>query len=115
MIAICILFESGKRSKLKQSYILSKTEEKKNLQISELLRLFDDGLIIFDQNHNIQYKNEIVNKIINLESNSLIDELKKKKFQDGRLIFDSINIIKFDSNLNSISLGISEIHEFLYE
>ena len=37
------------------------------------------------------------------------------KFQDGRLIFDSINNIKFDSNLNSLSLGIAEIHEFLYE
>ena len=115
MITICMLFEKGKRCKLKESYILSKTEEKSSLQISELLRLFQDGLIIIDLYYNIQYKNETANKIIKAGTSSFIDELKKKKFQDGRLIFDAIHNIKIDSNKDSISLGIAENNEFLYE
>ena len=85
------------------------------MQISELLRLFQDGLIIIDQNYSIQYKNETANNIIKAESHNFIDELKKMKFQDGRLIFDTIHNIEIDPNLNSISLGIAENNEFLYE
>ena len=101
MICICTVVEKGKRGKLKESYMLSKIEEKKSLQISELLRLFHDGLIIIDQKYNIQYKNETANNIIKAESHNFIDELKKMKFQDGRLIFDTIHNIEIDSNLNS--------------
>ena len=115
MVCICTLYEKGKRSQLKFAYHLSKTEEKKNLQISELLRLFQDGLIIINQSYNIQYKNETAHKLIKNGSDSFMDELKTKKFQDGRLIFECIHNIKFDSNQSSISLGIAELNDLLYE
>ena len=115
MICTCALYEKGKRAKLKESYILSKIEEKKSSQISELLRLFQDGLIIIDQNYNIQYKNDTANRIIKTCCNSITDEFKNMKFQDGRLIFDAIHNIKFNTNNDSISLGVVENNEFLYE
>ena len=63
------------------------------MQISELLRLFQDGLIIIDQNNIIQYKNETAQKIIKSGSYNLEDELKDMKLQDGRLIFECIMFI----------------------
>ena len=115
MICVFIVFEKGKRTKLKYSYFLSKIEEKNNMQISELLRLFQDGLIIIDNNYNIQYKNETANKLIETNPDNFIDELKKMKFQDGRLIFESIHNVRFDLNQVSISLGVAERNEVLYE
>ena len=115
MICLCTIYEKGKRRKVKTTYLLLEAEEKKNLQISELLRLFQDGLIIIDQNYNIQYKNETAQKIIDTKSNSIIDELKKIKFQDGTSICECIHNISNDSNHRSISLGIAEINDLLHE
>ena len=115
MIFICLLFEKGKREKLKKSYLLSKTEENNNTQISELLRLFQDGLIIIDQKFNLQYNNETANKLIKRDNNSFMDELQIIKFQDGKLIIDALHSIQFESNHVSISLGIAEINNLLYE
>ena len=80
MTSICALFEKGKRFKLRESYFLLKKEEKSNLQISELLRLFQDGLIIVGKNYKIQYKNEKANKFIRFDSDNCLNDLKKIKF-----------------------------------
>ena len=115
IICMWIMFEQGKRTRLKHYHNLSKQEEQNALQISEILRLFQDGLIILNQNFIIQYKNETANTLINTEPDNFINELKTIKFQDQRLVFESIKNIKFEAKQVSISLGIAERNNLLYE
>ena len=115
MTSICALFEKGKRLRLRESYLLSKKEEKSNLQISELLRLFQDELIIIDKNYEIQYKNEKANKCIRFDSDNCLNDLKIIKFLDGRCAFEVIQSLESIKNQNHISLGITEINQLLYE
>ena len=115
MTSICMLFEKAKRLKLRESYFLSKKEEKSNLQISELLRLFQDRLIIIDKNYKIQYKNEKASKFIKIDSDNCLNDLKIIKFLDGRCVFEVIQNLESIKNQNHISLGITEINQLLYE
>ena len=115
LIFICTLYEEGKRSQLQRNYYLTKTVEKSNLQISELLRLFQDGLIIIDEKFEVQYKNEKANILIKNESDVFEDQLRLVKFQDGRLLFDVFHKIEITSNQSSPSLGITKINSSLYE
>ena len=115
LICIFTLYEEGKRSQLQRSYYLTKTIEKNSLQISELLRLFQEGLIIIDEKFEVQYKNEKADALVKNESNNFEDQLRLIKFSDEKLLFDAFHKISFTSNQSSESLGITKINESLYE
>ena len=85
------------------------------MQISELLRLFQEGLIIIDEKFEVQYKNEKADALVKNESNNFEDQLRLIKFSDEKLLFDAFHKISFTSNQSSESLGITKINESLYE
>ena len=115
IIFIWTLYEKEKRARLRHYYYLKTKKEKYALQISDLLRLFRDGLIILNPKFNIQYTNDKANKLIMNGPDKFIDRLKIMKFQDEKSIFESLCSIKFESKEMSISLGITELNHLLYE
>ena len=115
LIFICTLYEEGKRFQLQRKFYLAKTVEKNNLQRSELLRLFQDGLIIIDVKFEVQYKNEKADTLVKNGSNNFENQLRLIKFKDERLLCDFFNDISFNSNQSSESLGITKINGSLYE
>ena len=122
-VGICIkifslwaLFESNKRVYLKENFDVKEALRKKNIQMTELLRSFSEGLLIVDKQFNIKYRNEMISTILKNDTENYYSELKEIKTQNTDVcIADQIIQIRWDNLRIPVSLGITNSNEILYE
>jgi CheY-like chemotaxis protein/nitrogen-specific signal transduction histidine kinase len=111
ILLIWYLFEKDKRLFLKNTEKAKKKESKALQELSTLLQIFPQGLLILDKDMKLQYKNDFIDFII--KEKDILDFLSETKVEDSTLI----NKIKTSSteSLCSSSLGISVCEEAKFE
>lgn len=112
ILSVWIIFEKDKRSYLLSAYKAKKNKSKTLAELSNLLQIFPQGLLIIDHELNIQYKNELIKGIIGQADP--INFLSTNFNQGSKIsILDQIQ----ENNLiqKSVSLGISTINGLRYE
>ncbi|OMJ77847.1 hypothetical protein SteCoe_22481 [Stentor coeruleus] len=116
VVTLWCVFESDKRKKLKDTYIFKLKAKSAHKQLSDLLRVFPDGLIIMSKKNELKFINETLCKILESDCSSILPRLKKI-FTQG----SSIDILTLIENLDqtkttrALSLGITNISQSLYE
>ena len=112
ILAVWIIFEKDKRLNLLSAYKAKKIENKTLSELSDLLQMFPQGVIIIDQDFKVQYKNDLTSGII--KQQDLIHFLNSNYTQGSKSSL--LTQIK-DSHMEnaSSSLGICTIKNLQYE
>ena len=109
------MFELKKRNFLFQAETAKEAEKKTHNQILELLRLFPDGVLILNKDFKIKYKNEAIEKIINLYSFNTERALREIKFsEDNILLTQKLQSLDFEDK-RSFSLGMTKVDNLIFE
>lgn len=116
VVTLWYVFEADKRKKLKDTYIFKLKAKSAHKQLSDLLRVFPDGLIIISKKNELKFINETLCKILEADCHNILPRLKNI-FAQG----SSIDILSLIENLDqakptrALSLGITNISQALYE
>ena len=114
--ALWIMLLMNKRSYIKEHCLNKASLKKINAQVTELLRLFSDGLVIMDQNYNVKYTNDTFNMILKAKLEDSIEKIKNIKIKDSTVnIIEKLKEVSLDIDNSSISMGITSICDRLYE
>ena len=114
--ALWIMLLFNKRSYIKEHCLNKHSLKKMNAQVTNLLRLFSDGLVIIDLKLDVKYTNETFNKILNSTLEGASEKIKDIKIMDSDShIIEKLKEVKLDIDNSSISMGITSISDKLYE
>ena len=113
---IWITFEINHRTHLKENFLAKETIKKSNMQITEFLRLFNDGLLIMSKAFTLQYANDKIEAILKPENQDYTSKLKAILIKDTECsIYDKLKKIPWKYHCETISIGVSIMDNSWYE
>ncbi|OMJ83817.1 hypothetical protein SteCoe_15169 [Stentor coeruleus] len=116
VIALWYVFEADKRKKIKDTYNFKLKARSAHKQLSDLLRVFPDGLIIVNKQNELKFINETLCKILEADCHSIMLRLKTIFTQGSSIdILSLIESLDQTKPARALSLGITDISHVLYE
>lgn len=111
-----IMFEDNKRKYLLEKFNAKKVIINSNTQITELLRLFNDGLLITNKDFEMKYTNETLIQILQVDALSLMEKIKSLCLKDSNSkLVDKLKALRSEDNGTSISIGLTNLENRVYE
>ncbi|OMJ83819.1 hypothetical protein SteCoe_15171 [Stentor coeruleus] len=111
-----VSFEHDKRLKLRERFLSKKAMIYANKQLTELLKALPDGFFIFNNNKEIKYSNDMMNKIFKTDRNFELELIKNVKIVNCQeTISEKLQDLDFDKILSHTSLGFTDIESSRYE
>lgn len=113
ILGIWSLFEKDKRSNLLETFLAKKAERKTLKELSNLIQIFPQGLLILTKDFNVHYQNDIIS--ILLKGEKVSEFLNRNILENkSKSLLQKIKEITLDS-VSNVSLGLSDIDNSIYE